>query len=338
MKTIRQYRPYWQELGRFAVKLGDFQTAAICDDDLRPAKPLPANPDTIMLWIHYKSYGKGVRLLKPRSSTDYATYPDGQVIEAIGGWNADVNIRRARTAINMLHKTFELCRGAYAFACEKCFTSNSPIDWTKGGTWLSCADHTSGALLRASGNPTSEKKCSAAFAEARNFLKAKHTVRGNVQLNPSQVRQIRDRLFTSDGGGNMYHMQTYLLMILGIKLFLRADEVIKLRFDNFQMDAAEVEFAQNRVDSLVVWVEGKSDKEKVFLRIYRDDDNPVFCPIRHLLCYLQATGIKGGFLFPQWDLLKAFLDSPSSGDGVFETHLTYENFLDRVQVRNNHHD
>jgi hypothetical protein len=91
------------------------------------------------------------------------------------------------------------------------------------------------------------------------------------------------------------------------------------------------------VDSLVLWVEGKSDKDKVFLRLYRDDENPEFCPIRHLLCYLQATGIKGGFLFPKWDVLKDFLANPSSGNGIFESHVTYENFLDRVQVSINHH-
>jgi hypothetical protein len=341
LKSIKQYRPYWKELGRFAVKVGDFCTAAICDDERCPLNLLPANPDTIILWIQYKSHEMGCPIVKPRSSNTHATYANGELITAIGEWKAPVNIRRARMAINMLHQPFELCCGKkYVFACNQCVSSNSPLDFTKAGTWTSCAAHSKGALLRDSGNPTTKLQCKKAMAEARNLLKDNHTVRGNIQLMPAQIRSIRKNLMESGGGGSMYKMQTYLMMILGINLFLLASEVIALGFDNFQMDAAEVEFPEHRVDSLVLWVKGKGDAEKVFLRIYRDDDddNPEFCPIRHLLCYIQATGLKGGCLFPQWNLLKAFLDDPSSGDGVFDPltqHVTYQNFLDRIQVSRN---
>jgi hypothetical protein len=336
LKTIGQYRPYWKELGRFAVKVGDFRTAAICDDELRPSNPLPADPDTIILWIQYKSHGKGCPIVNPRSSTTIAKYANGDNITAVGEWNAPVNIRRARTALNMLHQPFELCSGEkFTFACAQCVASNAPLDFTQGGTWSSCAAHSNGALLRDRGNPTTELQCEKAIAEARNLLKENHSVRGNIQMTPAQVRSIRKNLFESGGGGNMYNMQTYVMMLLGINLFLRASEVITLGFDNFQMNAAEVEFAEHRVDSLVLWVKGKNDAEKVFFRLYCDDDNPEFCPVCHLLCYIQASGLQGGCLFPQWNLLMEFLDDPSSGDGVFDPltqHVQYQNFLDRMQV------
>lgn len=332
-KTVNQYRPYWKELGRFATKLGDFRTAAICDDELRPSNPLPADPDTIILWFNYKALEEGVPVCEARSSTTHAKFANGEVIKAVGQWKSPVNIRRARTAINMIHQPFRLCRGDYKFACPACVKSNEPLDFTgMGRQWRSCVDHSSGALLRVSGNPVMEEKCKKVYAQTESDLDAKHTVSGNVQLTPSQVRRIRDNLFNSGGGNNLYNMQTYVMMLIGIHLFLRADEVISLGFDNFQMDAAQVESPENRVDSLVVWVKGKTDKHRVFLRLYRDDENPDFCPIRHLLCYIQATGLKGGCLFPKWELLKPYLDNPSAGNGVFDTHVTYENFLGRMQV------
>ena len=189
--------------------------------------------------------------------------------------------------------------------------------------------------MRDRGNPTTELQCEKAIAEARNLLKESHSVCGNIQLTPAQVRSIRKSLFESGGGGSMYNMQTYVMLLLGINLFLRASEVITLGFDNFQMNAAKVEVLEHRVDSLVLWIKGKNDAEKVFFRLYRDDDNPEFCPIRHLLCYIQSAGLKGGCLFPEWDLLSDYLDDPSSGDGVFDLltqHVQYQNFLDRMQV------
>ena len=172
------------------MKVGDFHKAAICDDELRPSNPLPTDPDTIILWIQYKSHGKGCPMVNPRSSTTIANFANGEDIVAVGEWNAPVNLRRARTALNMLHQPFgELCSGKkYTFACAQCVAFNAPLDFTQGGTWSSCAAHSNGALLRNWGNPTTKLQCEKAIACLGVLI---HARKPSVQKYPSDHRICR---------------------------------------------------------------------------------------------------------------------------------------------------
>jgi hypothetical protein len=52
------------------------------------------------------------------------------------------------------------------------------------------------------------------------------------------------------------------------------------------------------VRSVAVWVQGKTDRTRKYLYIWRDKQCPEFCPLRHLLVYLAITGIKTGLIFP----------------------------------------
>jgi hypothetical protein len=344
LKTIGQYRPYWLELGRFASKMHCVRTESICDDKMRPQNPLPADPKTIMLWYQWKSVEAGLPVMVP-GSVEQARWANGDLMFSNGKWKAAVNIRRARTAIRMLHKSFKMCRGDYSEACADCVQSNmdagdkpgEPLDFSVGKVWLHCGNHSGGGSLRDKGDPTNQHQCEKTFSNLRKFLEANHTVRGNVQLTPLQIRNIRKGMLNTGGGGGVVwklkNLQTYVMMLLGIKLFLRADEIITLKLDQFRTECFEVDVEAGRIEKLVVWVQGKSDTEPVTLCIYRDDDNPEFCPIRHLMTYLSYTKIEGGYLFPDWDKeLYDHLEKETRELWVTETFVSYESFLDRLQV------
>uniref|UniRef100_A0A7S1YFQ7 Uncharacterized protein n=1 Tax=Grammatophora oceanica TaxID=210454 RepID=A0A7S1YFQ7_9STRA len=335
--SINQYRRYWLELGRFATKLKDWRTAAICNDDLRPEKPLPADPKTILRWLQFKCTPHNTVVCEPHTGEPYR-WPDGT--EMKGGkyfWKAGVNLDRAKTAINMLHNPFELCRGDYFGACRECVRANpGHLDFTRPGrVWKCCVNHSrGGALLRPLGSPMTDPALKNEFNTLHNRLTNNHVVQGCVQLTPNQIRKLRSHLMTSGGSHKLFNHQTYVMILLGIKLFLRADELVTLKFENFRIDCFSVSRNPARINSLVVWVKGKGDTQAVSLRLYRDDDNPEFCPIRHLMLYIVAAKLKGeGFLFPAWHLLASYVNN-NDGNGIFDQendHVEYADLLGRIQ-------
>jgi hypothetical protein len=124
------------------------------------------------------------------------------------------------------------------------------------------------------------------------------------------------------------------MMLLGIKLFLRADELINMKVEQFRTECFEVDVEVERVEKLVVWVKGKCDTEPVTLCIYRDDENPIFCPVRHLLTYMSYTKIKGGYMFPDWnkELFEELYKKENLEPWEAKTFVSYDKFLDRMQV------
>ena len=128
------------------------------------------------------------------------------------------------------------------------------------------------------------------------------------------------------------------MLLLGIKCFLRADEVVNLTVEDFPSMSFTVLNPENagffKVKELALEVCGKCDKRAVTLLLHRDDKNPEFCLIRHLLLYMSQTNISSGFLFPDWNLElwpKLFQGNVLS-PWCPETHVTYSNFLERVKV------
>ena len=51
--------------------------------------------------------------------------------------------------------------------------------------------------------------------------------------------------------------------------------------------------------SMVFKVKGKSDKKPAHLILWRNDEFPELCPVRHLLVYVKISGFDSGFLFPK---------------------------------------
>ena len=333
--SMQKYQQYWRELGRFAVKIGDYRTAAICSDAHRPTEPMSADPETVTMWFCYKAQAEGTPVLQPRKTVT-AKWKDGTDILAVGQWKASVNIVKAQTAIRTLHHNFTFCRGKYIPKCQRCVaanTTNGVLDSSQTGqNWKSCDRHSGRAALHPEGNVMDDEHLSSKFKSLMKILKNDHTVKGNVQLLPSHVRKLRAFLLSQSGPGAAHSQQNYVMLLLGIKLFLRADELLSLKFENFTTNCFAVETNPERIDRLVLWVKGKSDTDKVWLSLYRDDENPEFCPIRHLLAYVRCMKLTGGYLFPAWEFLKPHLANDGSREGSFDQHVTYAHFRDRMQV------
>jgi len=133
------------------------------------------------------------------------------------------------------------------------------------------------------------------------------------------------------------------MTLLSIRLFLREDEIGKMKIEDFQSDLFTLDdngfpfvtlFTKGRVNALAVKVQGKCDAAPVTLLIFPDDNNPLFCPVRHLFVYLKVTNIRSGFLFPGSDALK---DMIAKGLSHGAHHISYDAYLHRYNLEFIHH-
>jgi hypothetical protein len=160
-------------------------------------------------------------------------------------------------------------------------------------------------------------------------------------LDHFEVLRIRDALVSANC---VKKFQRYTLIIICIRLFLRIEEATGDEEDentsrdmllpksqrkrvptgltdkSFIVEAFE--YVENEVDSMVIKVKGKTDKQPVYLRLNRQKNNVELCPVTHLLTYIYLIGYKGGHLFPT--------DSELSNrpiDGIYKTYRVYDDVL-----------
>jgi hypothetical protein len=133
-----------------------------------------------------------------------------------------------------------------------------------------------------------------------------------------------------EGIDSSENIQLWTMVLLGIKLFLRADELVTMKLENFRPECARIDKKNKRIESIVLKVRGKSDLDWVSLTLWRDDQNPEFCPIRALMVYLAKANLKDGYLFPKVQHVSAnfSVKEPQS----YDVHNTYEQFLHSLRV------
>jgi integrase len=124
-------------------------------------------------------------------------------------------------------------------------------------------------------------------------MRKKWEPKGSIQLLPGEVHNLQHLLCSTN---DIFDLQVFTMVLLGIKCFLRADELLDIELKDFDEKYSQV--TDEGVQSLVLKVNGKSDEKDIHLVVFRDDECTHFCPIRHLLIYLACTGINSGYLFP----------------------------------------
>lgn len=104
------------------------------------------------------------------------------------------------------------------------------------------------------------------------------------------------------------------MFLISIKLFLRSDEVVQMKFSDIVKDISIVRH-DGFLECIAFEVLGKSDKVPVTLSLWADDILPKYCPIRHLLAYLVVAKVQSGYLFP----------GPGGGHIAYDTY--HERFM-----------
>ena len=287
-------------------------------------------PTTLCEYINFKSGTKGT-VLKLYGTNTQAVDVEGNLIFCTGNWRATTNIQEFNGAIKALHDPYDHLRGAYCDICPDCVYKNvenfrleeESENKNINIQWGSCNNHPHTPHLRPRGDVTLSKIYVNACKKFRKNT-AEWITKGNIQLLPGEIRDMRDYLTNT---GKLQDLRSYVMIILGIKLFLRVSEILEIQIENFESQYQMVK--QNRVDGITIKIKGKSDKTSTRLVLFSDNENTEFCPVRHLLVYLAFTGISDGFIFPDDKYLETC--SILNKRPNYTNQISYLSFLNQLK-------
>ena len=318
--TIADYCRRWAELKQFFILIGDYQSACLCDRVNCPSNPYPIKPESLCMYFSWK-FGEKDELLTTYGSTDVQLDILGRAIMCENTWNAPTNLNKARAAVMALHNMYPgILDGKFQNACDKCQNANGgkgQLQPGQFGVWQSCMTHAGHPLIRPIGNVVT----SPIVENHISYLKDEHAdyeKKGATQLLPGEIRTLRNYLI---GSGDLFNIQIYVMILLGIKLFLRADELLSLKLEDIVPRHCIIDGDTKCVSALCFRIKGKTDVSAAELMLFADDEYPEFCPVRHLLVYLHLLNFKGGYLFPTE---KEYTTSSSK---TFAGHMEYSSWL-----------
>lgn len=299
--TLEAYYARWHEMKLFAFVRGDYQSATILDRVLCPRNPLPVRPELLVEYYQYKVGELDEKLYVAGSTTVYALDVLNNEIFCADQWHSKVSLQRLRSAIFALHDAYAHLRVPYMPVCVDCLHFDNLLERkappnehekVNPGTYGSCQVHANSPMLLPRGNTATAHDV--IQAHNTNCIRVNKWIRkGSVQLLPGEIRQLRDYLTSS---GNISDFQLYVMILVGIKLFLRAEELLNIKVEDFPPDFQIVN--KLRIKSIAINVQGKSDLNEVHLHLYCDNECTEFCPVRHLLVYMAWSGITSGLIFP----------------------------------------
>jgi hypothetical protein len=112
------------------------------------------------------------------------------------------------------------------------------------------------------------------------------------------------------------------MIITGVKLFLRVEEVVEMKIEDFVERYFVV--TENNVEGLCVLLDGKREKKETPFAIWDDKDCPEFSAVKAIMLWLSFSGICSGYIFPDRDELNRRSTSPTQ-------HYTYSSMLDTMK-------
>ena len=282
-QSLEAYDVHLRQLHRYLAIIGDYESMLML---LLP----PTTEDVPSIRVH--SLEQFLRLKRTPKNVELMAMTgepildvDGGQVFCDGGWNQPDKVCQFRSAVTNLHKAHDQ-DGTYLEPCTLCVKAAKEEK--------KCVKH-SGSYPRVArcGNPTRNQIFDNTIKQTKKDG-AGYIEKGDSQLLPSDLRALRTHLLSTT---DLIGLQTWTIVLLGCKLFLRPDEVLSLSVDSVPKKLVVV--VDGHVHSITFTVMGKADKKPVNLVAWADDDYPDMCPVRTLLVYLHAAGIKKGWLFPK---------------------------------------
>lgn len=301
--TEGDYIYHLQALCRFVIMIGSYDDALIL---CGVADAPPVSVESLCLYMKYKRGEKGSPLLG---------FDNNSVIDAAGApvlcegtWKDPHKQDQFKAAVAALHSN----NGHNHLPTTPC------VDCQKE-RMVGCELHRGHARLLLQGDTTKHID----FVNVDAALKkegANYVPTSAKQIMPREVKQIQRYLTSS---GQLKDLQTIVMLLIGIDVFLRHDELGEVKFDDFLKKCHTI--TADGIKSLAMQIQGKCDKTIKYFYVHMNKTHHEFCTLRHLLPYVYLLNIKGGYLFPTEEELK----NPPA-DGIYKTYMTYDTFSKRL--------
>jgi hypothetical protein len=308
--SIDRYATAWRGLLDFCIEFEDWRSGIILHRAECPADPFPVAEDLAIHYMRFHVLEKG-SVLK-HYKTDQPILKDGSPVLCRGDWMSAATIGIYRSALTKLHLAYASTQGPYVQRCPKCI--QIPLEQACNGR--GCTSHPGNPHYWSRGCLTASEEFKKHVLILVDYAICHYEVRSTIAFLPSEIRDIRKFLLLSN---RIECLMLWVMIIVGIKEFLRIDEVLELTYEQFLTKYFVVK--PGYVESLLVKIKGKRDRNWQNFAIWHDEDCPEFSPVVALLIWIAATGIKGGRLFPSLAQLEAKVDVPTenySYDSVLE--------------------
>ena len=302
-RTEGDYYNHIQAICRFCFLIQDYESAMIC---CGVEKACPIAVETLCLYLRYKRGEKDSELLD--SDGNQVFDPAGNAILCVGDWNDPHKQDQFVGATKALHQSNGQ-EGECREQCDDCLLNEE----------RGCRRHRLKPRLVLQGDTTTSSKFKNEMKKHKN-AGANYVRKGAEAIMPADVSQLHQHLSSS---GNLKDLQTLVMLLCGIDIFLRHDELGQVKYEDFLQECHTI--TAEGIRSLAVRIQGKCDDQYEHFSHYMKDTHFQFCAVRHLLIYVYALGIKGGHMFPT----EAELNNPPS-DGIYTTCMTYQTFSDRM--------
>jgi integrase len=286
--TIHRYENVWSGLLDFCIEVGDYDSGILLHRDKCPSDPLPIKVETAIHYLRFHTTKAGVPLLHFQTRLA-VNFRNEAPIVCRGDWSGKSSIGIYRSALSKLHSFYESTKGVYLQRCEGC----AAIPFVVGQNHPGCILHLGAPRIRSIGNIVNHNLFILHIKTNSRYVEKEYTSRSTTALLPAELRQLRAYLLNQN---TLEGLMIWTMTILGIKLFLRMDEVLNLKYGHFLPKYFVVK--PGHVDSLLVHIKGKKDNHPIHFSLWTDHDCPDFCPVRSLLTWLCLSGIRDGFLFP----------------------------------------
>lgn len=232
--TIREYHRRYTEMKKFCFLIGDYQSATLLDRSRCPSNPYPMKPETFITYLDFKYGRKGSHLMEgDQLEGNQVKDIKGNPILCQGTWESPGMTDKIRAAVDVLHKAYEVLRNDYVPSCRTCMSMNHPATAPTSlppGQYSSCPAHTSGARVHPTGNVITEQSVKNRLTFWKEEMNKTYETKGAIHLLPGEVRQLMRHLTSS---GSLEDFQTYTMVLFGIKLFLRALELLEITDEHF---------------------------------------------------------------------------------------------------------
>lgn len=310
--TIDRYTPYWSTLRDFCFLVGDYKSAMIlCRDDC-PTNPFPISVQTAVHCMRFCVMEEGSSLLD-KDTNEPVQDINGNAIKCVGIWRAASTLKGYQSALSKICSHYDTTKGEYFKPCGAC---------SRATAGCGCAVHVDKPSLLHCGSVTKDEDFLKAMVSLLEYVEETYDGKTTFQLMPSMLRAIRNALLVAN---DKYSLMVWTLMIVGIKLFGRIDEVITMKVEDFPPDYFAIK--DNNVKALATEIKGKCDKETHTMAIWDDTECPEFSAARALIVWVAVSGITEGYLFPS----RAFVCGPLCGKQPASNHVAYTTLLDHLK-------
>lgn len=289
------YLKHYRSLFEFLARIGDYRSMILFHNKKRRNIIESMNSVSVAMFMLYKTQKQWMVLRCPITDVEVCDV-FGDVILCTGDWRDSGNAEQFLTAISNIHRTIEQS-GEYSEPCQLCMDLfRESLD--NGNSCTGCNYHSGEKRYYRRGNPRTSTVVTTTLRCCKKLCE-NHVKNKCGQILPSEMQKLRRHLCHSN---SMDDFQLYVMSLVATYLFLRYDELVELKCEDFLYGCSRITSDNdgNEVYNMVFKVKGKADQTHKLLVLWRCDEVPTLCPVRHLLFYLHLRGIKNGYIFPQF--------------------------------------